>query len=116
LALVFSVLPLASLAQAPTRLERLSVETAEATEARGRPVIRATFAGADAEALSRFSAAHVGRTIEIVVDGAVVSRMRLAQPITAGVLEISSALSRDATLDLAGRLADGIQLSIVVSD
>jgi preprotein translocase subunit SecD len=87
----------------------LSVTSAEAMKDRvtGEPIIAFSMAEKSAAAFARLTAANVGRTLEIRLDGVTVSAPIIREPILDGSGAIAGNLDGVDVVDLAARIASG---------
>ena len=100
--LLFCLMTGAALADA------LTLEVADARFAldRGQPIVTITLTPAAREAFARFTAANVGRKVEIRFEGKTILTPVVREPITGGVMQITGPGFTDAP-DATRRLAAG---------
>ena len=87
----------------------LEVARAEATIERltNEPIVAITFTEASRRLFADFTAQNVGRTIEHRVDGRVVLKAVIREPIVGGTARITGRFTVDETRDIAHRLSSG---------
>jgi preprotein translocase subunit SecD len=78
----------------------------------GEPIVSFRFTSASGQKFAEFSARNVGRMTEMRVDGKVLSRIVIREPILQGSGQISGHFSVQEAQDLAARLSAGTQLEI----
>jgi hypothetical protein len=78
----------------------------------GEPIVSFRFTPASGQKFAEFTAQNVGRMTEMRVDGKVLSRVAIREPILQGSGQISGHFSVPEAQDLAARLAAGTQLEI----
>jgi preprotein translocase subunit SecD len=78
----------------------------------GEPVVSFRFTPDSARKFGELTQRNVGHVIELRVDGKVLSRPVIREPILQGVGQISSHFSVQDAQDLAARLASGTKLEI----
>ena len=112
---VISVLLLFGTAAAQAAPLTLKVATALASfDATGAAVVNVTFDPESQRALADFTAANVGRRVELRVDGAVVSAPVIRDAILGGEIVISGAMTADEAGRLAMRLRDGALIAVEI--
>ena len=105
---VISVLLILGAAAAHAAPLTLKVVTALASfDATGAAVVNASFDAASTQAFAALTAAHVGRTLELRVDGEVVSAPVIREPILGGSITISGTMTAEEAGRLAIRLREG---------
>ncbi|WP_342234700.1 SecDF P1 head subdomain-containing protein [Inquilinus sp. OTU3971] len=70
----------------------------------GQPVVSLELNSAGRDRLAAFTATHIGRTLAIIVDGALVTAPVIQSVIPDGRLQISGVQSLAEAMDLAGKL------------
>jgi SecD/SecF fusion protein len=111
---LLATLLLVSAGLAPADLasaEPLAVQVAEASAAfdqrTGEPVVSFRMQPASAQQFAELTARNVGKVLAIKVDGRVLSRPVVREPILGGVGQISGSFTREQARELAARLASG---------
>jgi preprotein translocase subunit SecD len=82
------------------------------------PIVAITLTEASARLFGEFTAKNVGRMTELRVDGRVVSRLVIREPILGGQLQISGQLTVEEARDIADRLSRGaakVEVEVVPS-
>ena len=78
----------------------------------GEPVVSFRFTEASARKFTAFTRQNIGRTTEMRVDGKVLSRPVIREPILGGAGQVSGHFSVPEAQDLAARLTAGTKLEI----
>jgi SecD-like export protein len=78
----------------------------------GEPIVSFRFTPASGQKFAEFTARNVGRMTELRVDGKVLSRIVIREPILQGSGQISGHFSVQEAQDLAAHLTAGTQLEI----
>ncbi|MCW5747632.1 MAG: hypothetical protein KIT36_15705 [Alphaproteobacteria bacterium] len=95
-------------------IERATHGTDAAT---GTPHVEVRLSGAAAERLRDFTTAHVGKVIDIRVDGRVISRPMIREPIAGGTFVITGRLTGDDARAMAAAFRAGsAAIELVVTD
>ncbi|MBN9023096.1 MAG: hypothetical protein J0H08_13595 [Rhizobiales bacterium] len=101
----------------PALAEPLELEVVAALAAfdsTGAAVVNVRLNPESQRAFDAFTTANVGRTIEVRVDGRVVSAPVIRDPITGGELVISGSLTVEEAGDLAMLLRDGALIEVEI--
>jgi len=97
--------------------EPLALAVAAATVVRdpapGQDALDVKLTPDSAKAFAAFTAANVGKTIDLSIDGAVVMSPRLVEPILGGEIMVSGTFSRDELRRLAERISSGSAMVMV---
>lgn len=91
----------------PLELAVKSVNVAEDDVVAGQRQLRLALTAASAEAFARFSTEHVGRVVDLSIDGEVVASPRLVEPISGGLLVVGGMFEPGKVEEIARRLLDG---------
>jgi preprotein translocase subunit SecD len=105
LALVLAFPSLAALA-APLSLDIAAASVGPAAGT-NEPVLNLTLTLDSAKAFAAFTAANVGRTIELRIDGKVVMAPVVREPITGGLVQIAGSFRGPEIEDLVHRIVSG---------
>lgn len=96
---------------APALAEPLVISLSEAVAAHdpatGQPIIRIQMTTGSAGAFADFTRRHVGRTVDIRIDGRTIMSPAIREPILGGSAVLSGDLTDTDAADLARRLATG---------
>jgi len=106
-----TILQIAAAAAEPLMFDIAQAELAY-DQRSGQPLVSFRFTPDSAHKFAEFTLRNVGRVMELRVDGKVLSRPVIREPILQGVGQISGPLSVQETKDLAARLSAGTQLEI----
>ena len=94
------------------RLEAPGAEIVSGPHTGGEPEVSVRLTDASRVAFARFSTDHVGRKIELRVDGRIISAPVLRTSIVGGVVMLGDRLTREQARDLAMRIASGAQIEV----
>jgi preprotein translocase subunit SecD len=108
---VATIFGLASAAAEPLLFDIAQAEVAY-DQRSGEPVVSFRFTPDSARKFAEFTQSNVGRAAEMRVDGKVLSRSVIREPILGGSGQIAGHLSRQEAQDLAARLTAGTKLEI----
>jgi preprotein translocase subunit SecD len=73
----------------------------------GQPVVSFTMTEASSQVFAELTRQNIGRPLEVRVDGRLVMKPVIREPILAGKGQLSGGLSVEQAKDLAARLSDG---------
>jgi preprotein translocase subunit SecD len=106
-----TILQVAAAAAQPLKFDIAQAEVAY-DQRSGEPVVSFRFTPDSAHKFAEFTQRNVGHMMEMRVDGKVLSRPVIRDPLLQGVGQISGPFSVRDAQDLAARLAAGTQLEI----
>jgi preprotein translocase subunit SecD len=106
-----TILQIATAAAEPLMFDVARAELAY-DQRTGEPIVSFRFAPDSARKFAAFTAQNIGHTTEIRVDGKVLSRPVIREPILQGSGQILGHFSVQEAQDLAARLSTGTQLEI----
>jgi hypothetical protein len=91
--------------------EPLAIEVAAAnasfSERGGEPVVNIRLTSASKSLFADFTTRHQGEWVEVRVDGHVIMKPRVREPILGGTLEFNGGLTAAQAKDMASRLSSG---------
>lgn len=115
LALLRVIAAVLAMGAAPALADSVALKVATALAAfdsTGAAVVNVRLDPASQQAFADFTAANVGRRVELRVDDRVVSSPVIRDPITAGEIVISGAMTAVDAGNLAMRLRDGVLIEV----
>jgi len=104
---VIGFVPNFATAQQPPLQLQIESATAAFDQRTREPVVTFRLTEQSGRLFAEFTGSNIGRTVEIWVDGKVVMRPIIREPIAGGSVQVSGGFTRSEAKDLADRLNNG---------